>query len=247
MSEAPPLGCSGTLLGVGVGPGDPELLTLKAARVIQTAPVIAVPCAGADGDSYALQIVQELLRPEQLVIKLHFPMVRDLAMRRRHRRQAAETVAGYLARGQDVAFLTEGDPLLYSTFVYVLEQMPDGVPVEIVPGVSSYHAAAAEAHLSLVQAGQRLAILPATNENLDDLAAILDLFDTVILFKIKHNLERVLCALDELGLTEGAVLVERASHPMGRVVRNVRGLQRGGVHYLSVLIVSIDGEVRDAG
>jgi precorrin-2/cobalt-factor-2 C20-methyltransferase len=246
MTEMDKENYRGTLFGVGVGPGDPELLTLKALRVIQAAPVIAVPHAKVDGDSYALQIVQDLLRPEQLVIKLHFPMVRDLAARKQHRRQAAETVAGHLAQGRDVAFLTEGDPLLYSTFAHVLAHMPDGTPVEVVPGISSVHAAAAQARLPLVQAEQRLAILPATVENLADLPTILDLFDTIILFKLKRTLDRVLCALDALGLTEGAVLVERASHPSGRVVHDVRTLQESGVHYLSLLIVSKSGEADDA-
>jgi precorrin-2/cobalt-factor-2 C20-methyltransferase len=231
-----------------VGPGDPELLTLKALRVIQAAPVIAVPRAKADGDSYALQIVQDLLQPEQDVIRLHFAMVKDLDVRQRHRQVAANTVAEHLAAGRDVAFLTEGDPLLYSTFAYLLDLMPEGTPVEVVPGVSSYHAAAAQVGQSLVQAGQRLAILPATGENLKELLAILDLFDTVILFKIKHNLARVLRALDALDLTEKAVLVERASHPQGRVVRDLRSLWDGGrplpregtgilPHYLSLLIL----------
>jgi precorrin-2/cobalt-factor-2 C20-methyltransferase len=237
----------GTLFGVGVGPGDPELLTLKALHVIQATPVIAVPQATSDGDSYALQIVQDLLRPEQEIIKLHFAMVKDLDVRKRHRQLAAHTVAEHLTAGRDVAFLTEGDPLLYSTFAYLLDLMPEGTPVEVVPGISSYQAAAAQVQQSLVQAGQRLAILPATGENLKELPAILDLFDTVILFKIKHNLARVLQALDALDLTAETVLVERASHPQGRVVRDIRFLQEVGVHYMSLLILSRSSGGNDAG
>jgi precorrin-2/cobalt-factor-2 C20-methyltransferase len=246
MSETRDLTPSGTLFGVGVGPGDPELLTLKAVRVIRVATVIAIPCAKRDGDSYALQIADKLLRPEQLVIKLHLPMVRDLAVRKQHRQRAAETVAAHLAAGRDVAFLTEGDPLLYSTFVYVLGHLPDGTPVEIVPGVSSITAAAAQARLPLVQAEQRLAVLPATVESLEQLPAILDLFDTVILLKLHRTFDRVLHALDALGLIEKAVLVDRASHPLGKVVRDLRLLREGQVHYLSLLILSTGSGVNDA-
>jgi precorrin-2/cobalt-factor-2 C20-methyltransferase len=246
MSETRDVIPSGTLFGVGVGPGDAELLTLKAVRVIQAATVIAVPCAKRDGDSYALQIVQGLLRPEQPVIKLHFPMVRDLAVRKRHRQRAAETVAAHLAEGHDVAFLTEGDPLLYSTFAYVLGHMPDATPVEVVPGITSIHAAAAQIQRPLVQADQRLAVLPATVENLEQLPVVLDLFNTVVLLKLHRTFDRVLRALDMLHMTEKAVLVDRATHSSGQIVRDVRSLREGGVHYLSLLILSTESEVNDA-
>jgi precorrin-2/cobalt-factor-2 C20-methyltransferase len=245
MSETRDVNASGKLFGVGVGPGDPELLTLKAVRVIQAVGVIAVPCVKREGDSYALQIVHALLRPEQTVVRLHFPMVRDLAVRARHRQRAAETVVAHLAQGLDVAFLTEGDPLLYSTFVYLLERMPEGTPVEIVPGISSFNAAAAQARLPLVQADQPLALLPATVENLARLPDVLALFDTVVLFKLHRTFERVLEALDALDATERAVLVERASHLLGRVVRDVRSLQKGQLHYMSLLILPHRDEVKD--
>lgn len=245
MSETCHRNREGTLFGVGVGPGDPDLLTLKAVRVIQDVPVIAVPRAQRGGDSYALQIVRGLLRPEQPVIRLHLPMVRDLASRNRHRQRAAETIAAYLEEGHDVAFLTEGDPMLYSTFVYMLENMPGGTKVEVVPGITSIHAAAAQAQLPLVQADQRLAILPATSENLERLPACLDLFDTVVLVKLHRTLDRVLRMLDSLDMIDQAVLIDRASHPSGRVVRDVRSLQEGGVHYLSLLILSKHRQVHE--
>lgn len=237
---------SGTLFGVGVGPGDPELLTLKAVRVLQATPVIAVPCARQDGDSYALQIVDELLHPEQLVIKLHFPMVRDLAIRRQHRQRAAETLVAHLAEGRNVAFLTEGDPLLYSTFGHVLGYLPNATPVEIVPGISSIQAAAAQAHLPLVQGDQRLAILPATVENLDWLPSIVGLFDTIVLLKLHRTFDRVLHTLDALGMSEKAVLVEHSSHCLGRVVRDIRSLPEGQPHYLSLLVLSAERKGNDA-
>ena len=236
----------GVLFGVGLGPGDPALLTLKAVRVIGSAPVIAVPCATSDGASYALQIARDLLRPEQTVITLHFPMVRNLAVRMQHRQRAAETIAAHLAQGQSVAFLTEGDPLIYSTFAHVLGYMPNSTPVEIVPGVSSIQAAAAQAHLPLVQADQRLAILPATITNLQQLSVIASLFDAVILLKLHRTFEQALQTLDALGLTDRAVLVDRASHPLGRVVRDIRLLRRDEVHYLSLLIVPTESEAQDA-
>ncbi|NDJ77162.1 MAG: precorrin-2 C(20)-methyltransferase [Chloroflexi bacterium] len=229
---------TGTLYGVGVGPGDPDLLTLKAARLIETVHVLAVPVTQADGGSYALTIVAQWVRPEQTMLKLHFPMVRDQAVRDGHRRAAAEALIGEVRAGRDVAFLTEGDPLLHSTFGYILEHLPGDIPVEIVPGVSSIMAAAAQAQTPLVMGDERLAVLSATFESLADLEAILKQFDTVVLLKINRVLDQVIDALGSLELLESAVFIERASHAEGRVVRDVLSLRGTDVHYMSLLIIS---------
>lgn len=227
----------GTLYGVGVGPGDPELLTLKAVRLLRQTPVIAVPVSQAGGESHALDTALSFLRPEQTVHKLYFPMVRDLADREQHRRAAAQAIATELRAGRDVAFLTAGDPLLYSTFIYVLRHLPAGLPVEIVPGVTSITAAAAQTKMPLVNAEQRLAVLPATFENPAQLRQTLHDFDTVVLLKVHRVLDRLIDLLNETGLIEGAMLVEQASRQAGRVVRNVRSLRGKPVHYLSLLII----------
>jgi precorrin-2/cobalt-factor-2 C20-methyltransferase len=225
----------GILYGVGVGPGAPELLTLKAAHVIRATPVIAVPVSQPGGESYALDIAAGLVGPAQTVRKLHFLMTRDLAARERSRCAAAASIAGDLRAGRDVAFLTEGDPLMHSTFIYVLHHLPGGLPVEVIPGVSSVTAAAAQAVTPLVYADQRLAVLPAVFEDMDDLRRLLSDFDTVVLLKVHRVLDRLLDILDEM--KRPAVLVERASHAAGRVVRDVHTLRGQPVHYLSLLIV----------
>lgn len=239
----------GKLYGVGMGPGDPELLTLKAVRVIQEADIVAVPVTQHGGESYALELARSYLRPGQPVERLLFPMTRDLASRQAHRRAAAETVLAHLAAGRDVAFLTEGDPTIHSTFLYILAEMSEGATVEIVPGVSAVTAAAAQAGVPLVSGGQRLAVLPTVfEENETSLREILQTFDTVVLLKVHRQLDRLLPLLDELGLTDHAIWVERATHPAGRVVRDIRSLigAREG-HYLSLLIVRRAlGEASDA-
>lgn len=229
----------GKLYGVGLGPGDPELLTLKAVRVIQGADVVAVPVAQRAGESYALELARPHLRPGQVVERLHFPMARDLEARQAHRRAAAETVLAHLAAGRQVAFLTEGDPTIHSTFLYILAEMPEGAAVEIVPGVSALTAAAAQAGIPLVNGDQRLAVLPAVfEEDEADLRAVLQTFDTVVFLKAHRQLDRLLPLLEELGLADRAIWVERAGHPAGRVVRDVRSLVAArDLHYLSLLIV----------
>ncbi|HEX9117420.1 MAG TPA: precorrin-2 C(20)-methyltransferase [Anaerolineae bacterium] len=228
---------AGTLYGVGVGPGDPELLTLKGARVVREAPVIAVPVSQADGESYAFNVVASLLRPEQRILRLLFPMLKDREAKQGYRAAAAASIAAELEAGQDVAFLTEGDPLVHSTFIYVLENLPAGLPVEIVPGVSSINAAAADAVLPLVSADERLAVVPATFENLAELKDLFAQFDTVVLLKFARIFDNLLDLLAELGLVETALVVERASHAGGRVVRDLASLRGRPIHYLSLLIV----------
>ena len=227
----------GTLYGVGVGPGDPDLLTIKAARIIGQVPIIAVPVAKLDGDSYAHSIAAELLKPSQRVEKLHFPMLRDQQQRTVKRREAAQQVATHLKGGQDVAFLTEGDPLLHSTFGYLLEHLPSEFPVEIVPGITSILGAAADHKHPLVMGDERLAVLPATFEEMSALPQILATFDTVVLLKIHNVLDTVLSVLGDLQLLKQTIIVERASHPEGRVFTDVTTLHGEQLHYLSLMII----------
>ena len=234
----------GTLFGIGVGPGDPELMTLKAARVVSQVPVVAVPVSRADGDSYALTIAAAHLQVTQKILRLHFPMVKDLALRQEKRRTAARQIMDELEHGRDVAFLTEGDPFLHSTFVYVLEHLAEAVQVEVVPGVSSIMAAAAATECPLVMADERLAVIPATFENMADLRNVFADFDTVVLMKVHTVLDELLDLLDEMNLTGSAVLVERASHPESRVIRDVSTLRENKPHYLSLLIVHRGGNGR---
>lgn len=227
----------GTLYGVGVGPGDPELLTLKAVRIVQSAAVVAAPTTRPDGESYALNIIGGLLRPDQRVMKLLFPMVRDEDAKRTYRVQAAEAVWKELAAGADVAFLTEGDPLFHSTFIHILNELPAAAPIEVVPGVTSITAAAAQARLPLVSSGQRMAAVSAVYEDETSIRRILEEFDTVVFLKFRAVLDPLLDILNDMGLTDRTVLVERASHADGRVVRDVGSLRGKDVDYLSLLIV----------
>jgi precorrin-2/cobalt-factor-2 C20-methyltransferase len=152
-----------TLFGIGVGPGDPELLTLKAQRIIQNVPVVAVPVAYKERGSDALDIVSGLLRTEQTIPRLHFPMVIERRTPVEKRRAASSVLAEYIHPGVDVAYLTEGDPLLHSAFGHLLQHLPEGIQVEIVPGVSSNKAASAARKLPHAIAGEKLAAMPISS------------------------------------------------------------------------------------
>ncbi len=229
----------GCLYGVGVGPGDPELVTLKAMRVLQEVPVICVPQAETSRDSYALEIIKSYLdEDKQEILRLTFPTDDEEAAGEVWR-GAANSVGERLAKSQDVAFITEGDPMLYSTFSYVLYAVCQNFPeaqVEIIPGVSSVMAAAASAGVPLVTHGQRLAILPAVY-GIDDLSEAIANYDTIVLMKVNRTLLQALANLEQLGLAGKGIYVRRASTAREEVVRDLRRLSSEDLDYFSLLII----------
>jgi precorrin-2/cobalt-factor-2 C20-methyltransferase len=230
---------AGTLYGVGVGPGDPELLTLKAVRVLRSVPVVFTPTARPGAPSLARSIAAPYLDAErQRIVELVFAMRDEHDVRSGRWHEHAAAIAAELATG-DVAFITEGDPLLYSTFVHVAtalaEQQPE-VHIEVVPGVSSVFGAAAAAMAPLADGDERLAVVPASYEQ-ERLRETLLAFDTVVFLKIARAFERVLDVLEELRLVDGAVYVARCGQPQQQIVRDVRSLRGQKLDYFSLLIV----------
>ena len=229
----------GRFYGVGVGPGDPELLTLKALRILQEVPLICTPRSVTSAESYAFDIVRGFLdEQKQEIIRIPFP-VDDEAGAAEVWRNAADTIGGHLSQGKDVAFITEGDPMLYSTFSYVLDRITSGYPdatVEIIPGVSSVMAAAASAGVPLVTHGQRLVILPAVY-GIDDLSEAIANYDTIVLMKVNRTLLQALANLEQLGLAGKGIYVRRASTDREEVVRDLSKLSEEDLDYFSLLII----------
>ncbi len=230
----------GQVYAVGVGPGDPELLTRKAERVIREAAVIFAPSAGGDDASYALSIIEPFLDRERQEIIVHtFPMTRDQATLNPLRLKAAEELAARAAAGQDVAFITIGDPLLYSTFQPIFrilgEEFPD-IPVQFVPGISSISAAASAASLPLALADECVAILPATTDE-EKILQTLTQFDTVVLLKVSRAFDRIYDMLMQLGFDKNAVFVRRVGSADEEVVSDLASLVGKKLDYLSLLIV----------
>ncbi|MDP2279252.1 MAG: precorrin-2 C(20)-methyltransferase, partial [Nitrospirota bacterium] len=189
----------GKLYVIGVGPGDPELLTLKAARILREVKCICVPKGREEGSSLALSIVKKALSLDNKeIIEAHFPM-------KKTSRQSedceldnkwAETVKNILSRlnkGIDVAFITLGDPAIYSTFFYLYDRLLESNPelkIDIIPGVSSINASAAKAKISLGLADEKIAILPANY--IENLRETLEKFDTVVLMKVNKVFEGIM-------------------------------------------------------
>jgi len=230
---------TGKLYGIGIGPGDPGLVTLKAKGLLERVDVICLPRASSGEGGIARQILEGLLSSPPPLLELDFPMVRDRARLREYWGRAAGQVSRLLGEGKEVAFITLGDPLLYSTYNYLLQALREKHPdleVETVPGVSSISAAAALAGLPLAQGGERLAILPAPPDG-EGLREVLARFDTVVVMKVGDRLPALRRALEELGLAGKAVLVSRVGLEGQRVVRGLQSLKDNSVGYLSVVII----------
>lgn len=228
----------GKLYGIGIGPGDPGLVTLKALKLLEAADIICVPRADSGEGSIAFSILHQLL-PGKECLELSFPMVRDTDRLQEYWRRAAETVADKLAQGLEVAFVTLGDPLLYSTYNYLLKALWDKAPdiqVETVPGITSFSAAAALANLSLVERDEEMAVLPAS-AGAETLRRVLTDFDTVVLMKIGHRLAQVRELLNDMGLARDAVLVSRAGLEGQVIARDISQVEGERLGYLSVVIV----------
>jgi len=231
----------GTLYGISVGPGDPELITIKGLRSLQQAPVVAFPLGVNGKPGMAQLIVTEWLRLDQVQLALTFPYVQDMAVLSQAWHQAAEQVWQYLRQGQDVAFACEGDVSFYSTFTYLAQTMqqlhPEAV-VKLVPGVCSPMAAAAALGLPLTMRQQRLAVLPALY-TVGELETVLDWAEVVVLLKVSSVYEQVWKVLQQRDLLENSWVVERATLPSQVIYSDLRDRFTLKLPYFSLLIVQV--------
>ena len=196
----------GTFYGIGVGPGDPELITVKALKIIKSSPIIAAPRTG-NGDMVALDIVWRTgvlagsaEESDKKILAMDFTMDKDPAKRKENYRKNAEAAASYLDNGQDVAMVTLGDVSLYSTVHYIADELISrGYEIIMVPGVPSFSAAAASLAIPLAEMDAPVHIIPSVRNNSDD---YLDLPGTKVLMKAGRHLHRTLDELDRRGLLD---------------------------------------------
>jgi precorrin-2/cobalt-factor-2 C20-methyltransferase len=231
-----------TLYGVGVGPGAPDLLTLRAIRTLRRADVIALPRSSPYGQSAAWQIIKSVVRkpPQQEHLFLTFPMSREPARHIDAWEKAFSKLGERIDRGLSIAFATEGDPSLYSTFIYLQREAPlrwPGINIEVVPGVSSIAAVPAVTGISLADGLERIAIIPA-GYGVEDLMDIFRSFDTTILMKIGSEMSNIFTALKRTGLTDKAVYVSRATTTQQRIVRDLREMTPERGDCFAMIIVS---------
>lgn len=221
----------GKLYGVGVGPGDPKLMTYKAVETIQKCQVVAVPKSG-DSEQVALNIAKEFIK-NQTLIDCYMPMIRDKEALRKQHEEVVSELKGYLDKGQDIAFLTLGDPTIYSTYMYIHRLIKEmGYETEIIPGISSICSVAAALNDSLCEGSDCLHIIPASYKGKED---YLDLEGTKVLMKTGKSMEKVKQHLKEKGLYERARAVECASMPNEKIHESLDTVEESS--YFSVIVV----------
>jgi len=227
-----------TLYAIGVGPGDPELLTLKAHRVLQEVTAVFVPKPGTENESVALEIAGRYI-PEKARVKfLHMPMINCRRELNGYWEEAAWQVIEQLAEGS-TAFLTLGDPLTYSTAAYLAEtvqRLQPGTPVQFIPGVTSFSACAARVGMPLVEGNETLVLVPSvgTAKYLKDM---LTRHDNCILMKVSRAFDTIVQVLEDLDLKGNAVFISRCGAERETVTRDLDSLRGTDIDYLSLMIV----------
>jgi precorrin-2/cobalt-factor-2 C20-methyltransferase len=228
----------GKLYGIGVGPGDPDLLTLKAVKVLQQVSVVFTAASSKNDYSLALEIARPHIPADARVHPLAFPMTRDIAAKQAAWAANADIVADYLLQGRDAAFLTLGDSLTFSTFGYLLRQIgaryPD-IPVETVSGITSYQAAAAALNMPLVEGEESLLVLSGA-EGGNRLREQTCQPDNVVFMKAYRNIPSICEALDEAGMLGQAAGVVSCSLPGEELVRDVKTLLHREPNYWTLII-----------
>ncbi|HHY73951.1 MAG TPA: precorrin-2 C(20)-methyltransferase [Bacillus bacterium] len=229
----------GTLYGVGVGPGDPELITVKAFRILKESSVIAYPKSRKGSKSYAHKIIDVYVNPnEKEMLGLVFPMTKDQAVLEKEWTNTVELVSAKLSEGKDVAFVTEGDPLLYSTFIHMMKLMKSKYPhiaIKTIPGISSINGAASRLGLPLADGDDKIAIVPATADY-SEMKKVISENDCVVFLKVAKVIKPMLDLLAELKLTNNASVVTKVTSDE-EIIWNVNDLKDVDLEYLTLMVV----------
>ena len=232
---------TGRCYGVGVGPGDPELLTVKALRLLESCPAVAYFCA-ARRQSNARRVVQHHLRPEHTELKLVYPVTTEAVAPSTYETlladfydQSAKRVAEVLDEGVDVAVLCEGDPFFYGSYMYLHHRLDGRYPSEVVPGVSSALAGAAVLGRPLASRNDRFAVLSGVLPA-PELAAGLAAADSAVILKVGRNLDTVRDAVRRAGLLDRASYLEWATLPNQRVVP-LADVDAADAPYFSMVVI----------
>ncbi len=198
----------GKLYGIGVGPGDPEYMTLKAVRLIQEADVVAVPVKDETEASVALDIARGATEiPEEKIVKVLFRMDPDKAKREACRKEAMEKIKAILDEGKTIAMLALGDIGIYSTYSYVHRMLrEDNYDVQMISGIPSFCAGASKANISIVEGNDGFAVIPSL-KGIDQVEEIIDIFENLVIMKVGGHVKEVYDLLEARGRQEKAIII----------------------------------------
>lgn len=221
-------------IGIGVGPGDPELLTLKAVNHLQSLDILFVPTGKKDGKSQAENIVKNYLKPSLQIIRRHFPMQKDKETALNH---IAQEIEDYVNQGQRVGFITLGDPMLYSTYIYLLKRLKNRIPIRTVVGVSAYSAIASAYNYPLVEGDSPLLIYPCIG-SMDDLESKLKTHDAIVLMKVYQHFEAICDLIVKLQLDTVACIVSQYGGDEERQISPFKDRNHHSVSYFTTILIN---------
>lgn len=226
---------TGIFYGIGVGPGDSELLTVKAAKILQKIDVVIAPKTEKKEGSVALNIARPYLKDEVQICYQTFPMVKDFQNDSSPWEANKNEIVGFLNEGKNVAFLTLGDPMFYSTYIYVLRLLQkDGIPVETIPGIPAYVAIASKYNRPIVEGDDILSVIPATAYK-EDIKNALKASNCAVLMKVYRNFDEVRELLKESDMEENALMVSRLGLENEREI-DIKSVNDVKLNYLSTII-----------
>lgn len=233
----------GEFYGIGVGPGSPDLLTIRATQVLQMVDVVCVPRSSADNELVALHIARPYIPEATEIIEISTPMTRDKTVLEAEWQRGAEKIAAYLQAGKRVAFITIGDAMLFSTYTYLLKRVQALAPeaaVESIPGITSFAAAAAHLNVALAEGNERLAIIPAVDDP-GQLPPVFEHFSNAVLMKVAGKYDQILDVLTEKELQDKAVFVSNLGRQDQYVTYDLESLRGKEKNYLSLILVKREG------
>lgn len=227
----------GKFYGIGVGVGDPENITVKATKKLHEVDVIVLPEVKSGEGSTAFNIVKEYVKAGVEQMFLEFPMIKDVEARKVFRKNNADKISAELEKGKNVAFLTIGDPMTYSTYTYVLEHIADDVEVETIAGITSFNSIAARLNVPLMIGDEDLKVVSVNRKT--DIYKEIENNDNLVLMKISRNFEKIKKAIIETGNKENAVIVSDCGKDNEVVYWDVESVEE--VPYFSTMILKKKG------
>lgn len=228
----------GTLFGIGVGPGDPDLIPLKAARILSSVELVFTAASTKNDYSLAVDIARPHLAGNCVIEKLDFPMSKDRALMEAARRRHAARIAEELEGGRSAAFLTVGDPLTYSTYGYILRHLKSDWPhlaIQTVPGITSYQAAAAAVNRPLVEGEESLLIMSGVHGG-ERFHRLAEKPDSVVFLKAYRNVDGIRQALEAAEMLAGSVAVTHCSWENEKIYTDLRRLARQRPNYWTLIM-----------
>lgn len=224
--------------GIGTGPGDSELVTVKAVNTIKNLDILYTPEAKREGNSLALRIVEPYL-PKNLKIKQrHFPMNFNDGEKIIAWNKVADEIVEDVREGKNVGFVTLGDPMIYSTYVYIMERLIDKIDVETIPGISSFSNIASNQNFPLVMDKEPLIIVPCTIDE-EKIDYALENYSSIVLMKVYKNFKEIVEKLEKNNLLEYSILVSNSSLDNEVVYNNLKEIDlENKISYFSTILVN---------